>query len=277
MMPRLDGFGLLARCAPTPTCATVPVILLSARAGEEARVEGLRRRAPTTIWSSRSRRASCWRASRRNCSCRAPAAQPSATRALREEAPRARNAQPASAARSPPSSISSAPCRSVTDAATELTGAEFGAFFYNVVDEPARATRSTRCRACRARRSRSSRCRATPRCSRRPSAARASSAPTTSRKDPRYGQQRAAPRHAEGPSAGAQLSRGAGDLALRRGAGRPVLRPPETGVFDRAPSGCMRRHRRPGGSRDRQRAAVPGRRSAKSRERAARRSTRYRR
>ena len=41
MMPRLDGFGLLRRCAPTRSCATLPVILLSARAGEEARVEGL--------------------------------------------------------------------------------------------------------------------------------------------------------------------------------------------------------------------------------------------
>ena len=42
MMPRLDGFGLLQRAARrSASCATVPVILLSARAGEEARVEGI--------------------------------------------------------------------------------------------------------------------------------------------------------------------------------------------------------------------------------------------
>ena len=42
MMPGLDGFGAAARrCAPTRARAASPVILLSARAGEEARVEGL--------------------------------------------------------------------------------------------------------------------------------------------------------------------------------------------------------------------------------------------
>ena len=55
MMPRLDGFGLLRALRADPRRSDVPVILLSARAGEEARVEGLRRRAPTTTWSSRSR------------------------------------------------------------------------------------------------------------------------------------------------------------------------------------------------------------------------------
>jgi signal transduction histidine kinase len=41
MMPRLDGFGLLAEMRSDPNLKTVPVILLSARAGEESRVEGL--------------------------------------------------------------------------------------------------------------------------------------------------------------------------------------------------------------------------------------------
>ena len=42
MMPRLDGFGAAARdCATDAALRDVPVILLSARAGEEARVEGL--------------------------------------------------------------------------------------------------------------------------------------------------------------------------------------------------------------------------------------------
>ncbi|RKH74407.1 ATP-binding response regulator [Corallococcus aberystwythensis] len=42
MMPELDGFGLLRRLRETPATAHVPFILLSARAGEEATVEGLR-------------------------------------------------------------------------------------------------------------------------------------------------------------------------------------------------------------------------------------------
>jgi PAS domain S-box-containing protein len=41
MMPRLDGFGLLAEVRADPTIASTPFLLLSARAGEEARVEGL--------------------------------------------------------------------------------------------------------------------------------------------------------------------------------------------------------------------------------------------
>jgi len=41
MMPRLDGFGLLRALRADPPTAGVPVILLSARAGEESRVEGM--------------------------------------------------------------------------------------------------------------------------------------------------------------------------------------------------------------------------------------------
>jgi PAS domain S-box-containing protein len=42
MMPNLDGFGLLRAIREDSTLAGTPVILLSARAGEESRVEGLR-------------------------------------------------------------------------------------------------------------------------------------------------------------------------------------------------------------------------------------------
>ena len=41
MMPRLDGYGLLAAIRAEPRLRDLPVILLSARAGDEARVEGL--------------------------------------------------------------------------------------------------------------------------------------------------------------------------------------------------------------------------------------------
>ena len=41
MMPNLDGFGLVARLRADETTADLPVIVLSARAGEESRIEGL--------------------------------------------------------------------------------------------------------------------------------------------------------------------------------------------------------------------------------------------
>lgn len=41
MMPRLDGFGLLARIRADEKLCDLPVLMLSARAGEEAQVEGL--------------------------------------------------------------------------------------------------------------------------------------------------------------------------------------------------------------------------------------------
>ena len=41
MMPKLDGFGLLQQLRDDPATQDLPIVLLSARAGEEARVEGL--------------------------------------------------------------------------------------------------------------------------------------------------------------------------------------------------------------------------------------------
>ena len=41
MMPHLDGFGLLAAIRADERTRSIPVVLLSARAGEEARIEGL--------------------------------------------------------------------------------------------------------------------------------------------------------------------------------------------------------------------------------------------
>ncbi|HLG71934.1 MAG TPA: ATP-binding protein, partial [Chloroflexota bacterium] len=41
MMPRLDGFGLVAALRQDPGLQAIPIVLLSARAGEESRIEGL--------------------------------------------------------------------------------------------------------------------------------------------------------------------------------------------------------------------------------------------
>ena len=43
MMPRLDGFALVQELRNRPETKTMPIILLSARAGEESRIEGLER------------------------------------------------------------------------------------------------------------------------------------------------------------------------------------------------------------------------------------------
>ena len=44
MMPSLDGMQLLARLRAAPQTSALPIIMLSARAGEESRVEGMHRR-----------------------------------------------------------------------------------------------------------------------------------------------------------------------------------------------------------------------------------------
>ena len=41
MMPEMDGFALLAALRENPATRTIPVIILSARAGEEARIDGI--------------------------------------------------------------------------------------------------------------------------------------------------------------------------------------------------------------------------------------------
>ena len=56
MMPRLDGFGLLQAVRADELLKTTPVILLSARAGEESRVEGLQAGADDYLTKPFSRR-----------------------------------------------------------------------------------------------------------------------------------------------------------------------------------------------------------------------------
>ena len=64
MMPHLDGFGLLRELRADVRTRAIPVILLSARAGEESATEGLDAGADEVAWHQRrpiSRpRARCW-------------------------------------------------------------------------------------------------------------------------------------------------------------------------------------------------------------------------
>ena len=57
MMPGLDGLALLEHLRQDPKTRTVPVIILSARAGEEASIEGLARHRR----QGRAARACLWR------------------------------------------------------------------------------------------------------------------------------------------------------------------------------------------------------------------------
>ena len=135
MMPTIDGFGLLAAIRADERVQSVPVILLSARAGEEARIEGLRAGADDYLvkpFTARELLASV-------------ASQLQLARLRREsEAERMRllqeNADVTATLNEVGAIVSSDLDRTkvvqaVTDAGTELTTAEFGAFFYNLVNE----------------------------------------------------------------------------------------------------------------------------------------------
>jgi signal transduction histidine kinase/DNA-binding response OmpR family regulator len=135
MMPTIDGFGLLSAVRSNDKIQSTPVILLSARAGEEARIEGLHAGADDYLvkpFTARELLASV-------------GSQIQLARLRREsEAERMRllkeNADVTATLNEVGALVSSDLDRSkvvqaVTDAGTELTTAEFGAFFYNVLNE----------------------------------------------------------------------------------------------------------------------------------------------
>lgn len=126
MLPRLDGLALLARLRGDERQRDTPVILLSARSGEEARIEGLHAgaddylvkpfsgrellaRVGTLLELTRMRRES-----------------------LHEEARVQRLLAKVSQALVASQLDLEQVVQTATDVATELTGAAFGAFFYNV-------------------------------------------------------------------------------------------------------------------------------------------------
>ncbi|MBV9829565.1 MAG: response regulator [Alphaproteobacteria bacterium] len=131
MMPRLDGFGLLTALRGDPALADIPIILLSARAGEEAKVEGLEAGADDYLTKPFTARELLARIASNLDLARL---RQRAADVLRAEAHRLnvlnRTANTLAA------EIELEPLvQTVTDAATELTGAQFGAFFYNVADQ----------------------------------------------------------------------------------------------------------------------------------------------
>jgi len=138
MMPRLDGFGLLRAVRGDPDLASTPVILLSARAGEEAKVEGLEAGADDYLIKPFAARELLARVNGNIQLAelrRAAVRELQAKQAALEDQTRALQIiNRAGAAISGDLDLNHL-VQTITDAAVEVTGAEFGAFFYNLVNE----------------------------------------------------------------------------------------------------------------------------------------------
>lgn len=131
MMPGLDGFGLIRAIREDPNLFDLPVIILSARAGEEARVEGLDRGADDYLAKPFSARELIARV---DATLATAQVRREMGAALREEARSLEILNRVGSTIAAELDLDRA-VQVVTDAATELTGAAFGAFFYNVLDE----------------------------------------------------------------------------------------------------------------------------------------------
>jgi len=131
MMPKLDGFGLLAALRQDPEFSDMPVLLLSARAGEEAKVEGLAAGADDYLTKPFSARELLARV---GVNLQLARSRRESARALRDEAQTLEILNRVGTAIAAEHDLERT-VQIVTEAATELSGAAFGSFFYNVVDE----------------------------------------------------------------------------------------------------------------------------------------------
>jgi signal transduction histidine kinase/DNA-binding response OmpR family regulator len=145
MMPGLDGFGLLRALRDDPALRDTPVILLSARAGEESRVEGLAAGADDYVIKPFSARELVARVEshlkmkdmreRADADRRSLLAREQAARREAEEKTEIVETVNRIGQRLVAQTDLTSLVQSFTDEATRLAGAQFGAFFYNLVDE----------------------------------------------------------------------------------------------------------------------------------------------
>ena len=131
MMPKLDGFALIKAIRDDEQLRDLPIIVLSARAGEEASVEGLSAGADDYMVKPFSARELIARVDGALALARMRRTMGDA---LREEAKSLEILNRVGAVVAAELDLDRA-VQTVTDAATELTGAAFGAFFYNVLNE----------------------------------------------------------------------------------------------------------------------------------------------
>jgi signal transduction histidine kinase/DNA-binding response OmpR family regulator len=129
MMPRLDGFGLIRAIREDPALRDLPVIVLSARAGEDASVEGLAAGADDYLVKPFSARELIARV---DGALAMASVRREMNEALREEARTLETLNQIGKTVAAELDLANA-VQIVTDAATALTGAAFGAFFYNVL------------------------------------------------------------------------------------------------------------------------------------------------
>ena len=130
MMPKLDGFGLVQALRADDALQSVPVILLSARAGEEAKLEGLRSGADDYLVKPFSARELI---ARIEANLSLSEQRQATAQVLQEEAKILELLNRVGTAVASEIDLERA-VQTVTDIATELSGAQFGSFFYNVVD-----------------------------------------------------------------------------------------------------------------------------------------------
>lgn len=131
MMPRLDGFGLLRAVRADQALRDIPVIMLSARAGEEASVDGIAAGADDYLTKPFSARELLARVDGALALARIRRER---NEALMEEAQTLETLNRIGNTVAAELDLGRA-VQVVTDAATELTGAAFGSFFYNVLNE----------------------------------------------------------------------------------------------------------------------------------------------
>jgi signal transduction histidine kinase/DNA-binding response OmpR family regulator len=131
MMPRLDGFGLLGAIRADAALQDLCVIVLSARSGEEARVEGLDAGADDYLVKPFSARELLARVD----SCLAMARLRQGAAAALQDQTRLLETLNRTGAQLAGQLDLERIVQTVTDAGVELTGARFGAFFYNVTNE----------------------------------------------------------------------------------------------------------------------------------------------
>lgn len=131
MMPRLDGYGLLKALRADTLMRHTPVIFLSARAGEEAQLDGIDAGADDYLVKPFSSRELLVRVSR---ALHTAQMHRETEKALVEEATTLEILGRVGAMVTAELDLD-AVVQAVTDAATQLTGAAFGSFFYNVEDD----------------------------------------------------------------------------------------------------------------------------------------------
>ena len=129
MMPKLDGFGVLDAIRKDKDLSETSVILISARTGEEAKLEGLSSGADDYLTKPFSARELMARV---ESNLKLAQSRRESRRLLEEEARTLELLNQVGTAIASELNLEAA-VQAVTDAATKLSGAAFGSFFYNII------------------------------------------------------------------------------------------------------------------------------------------------